>query len=140
MTPLERITERVTRNGHPEDRGTPIPLLSIAEFFDGNTHTGSIGCNVSGAPTPAQFREMFEHIARQPTVRDVRIQITAFDEPEWPFSDTVYIMTSVPLEQVGRWFPEHLRPDELWEGFSDTVRYEPYVVPAGTRAVACWWD
>jgi len=140
MTPLERITERITRHGHPGARGTPIYLLSIADFFDGNTHTGSIGCNLSGSPTPTQFRELFERIAHQPTVRDIRVQITAFDEPEWPFSDTVFIMTSASVEEVGQWFPEDLRPDDIGEGFNETVRYEHYAVPVDTRAIACWWD
>ena len=140
MTPLERITERVTRNGHPDVHGTPVPLLSIVEFFDGNANTGSIGCNLSGAPAPARFYELFKRIALHPNVQDVRIQITAFDDPAWPFSDTVFIMTSATAEEVGQWFDEDLRPDEIWEGFLQNVRYEQYAVPAGTRAVACWWD
>ena len=140
MTPLERITERITRHGHPDARGTPIYLLTIAEFFDGNEHIGSIGCNLSGTPTPAQFRELFERIGQQSTVRDIRVQITAFDDPEWPFSDTVFIMTSASVEEVGQWFPEDLPPDELWEGFHENNHYEPYAVPAGTCVVACWWD
>jgi hypothetical protein len=140
VTPLERITQRVTRSGDPEDTNTPRPLLSLEEFFDGNTHTGSIGCNLSGTPTPHKFNELFQKIAQRPDVRDVRIQITAFDDPEWPFSDTVFIMTSAPLEEISEWFDAELRPDEIWEGFIEGVRYEPYTIPAGSRPVACWWD
>jgi hypothetical protein len=49
-------------------------------------------------------------------------------------------MTNATAEEVGQWFDEDLRPDEIWEGFLQNVRYEPYTAPAGTRAVACWWD
>src|SRR5215475_10089248 len=36
MTPLERITERVTRHGDVNEPTTPRPLLTLAEFFEGN--------------------------------------------------------------------------------------------------------
>ena len=139
MTPLERITERVTRLGHPDEPGTPTPLVSVDEFFEGNSEVGSIGCNLDVAPEPVRFYELFREISRRPEVNDIRLQITAFDVPEWPFSDTVYVMTSATPEEVASWFPDDLKPDETWEGFVDQA-FEPYEVPAGSTPVACWWD
>mgnify|MGYP006203075923 CR=1 FL=1 len=139
MSHLDRITERVNRLGHPDEPGTPRPLLSVDEFFEGNEEVGSIGCNLDGAPEPGVFHALFRAIARRPEVKDIRVQVTAFDVPEWPFSDTVYIMTSATPEQVAAWFPEHLRPDDTWAGFVDQS-YEPYQVPDGVQPVACWWD
>ncbi|WP_369935908.1 hypothetical protein [Xanthomonas tesorieronis] len=78
-------------------------------------------------------------IAPRPDVEDIRVQIAAFDVPEWPFSDTVYIMTSATPEEVETWFPQYLKPDETWAGFVDQP-YEPYQVSNGTHPVACWWD
>lgn len=140
MTPLARITRRVTRNGHPDDPDTPRPLLSLDEFFEGNEYVGSIGCNLEGEPAPSVFYELFKRIAARPDVKDVRVKITAFDDPDWPFSDTVYVMTSASAEEVATWFDDDLRPDETWEGFLADEDYEPYEVPVGTRPVACWWD
>jgi hypothetical protein len=139
MTPLQRITERVNRLGHPDTSETPRPLLTIDEFFVGNSEVGSIGCNLSPTPTPAQFYEFLRAIAQRPEVKDIRVQITAFDAPEWPFSDTVYIMTSAAPDEVASWFPDELKPDETWAGFMDQS-YEPYSVPAGAEPIACWWD
>jgi len=139
MTPLDRITERVTRLGNPEEPGAPMPLLTIDEFFEGNTVVGSLGCNLEAAPEPEVFYALFQKIAQRPDVKDIRVQITAFDDPDWPFSDTVYIMTTASPEEVLNWFPEELRPDETWAGFLDQA-YEPYTVPAGVQPVACWWD
>jgi hypothetical protein len=139
MTPLERITERVTRLGHPDNAETPRPLVTVEEFFDGNTEAGSIGCNLESTPTPAQFYELFRAIGLRPEVKDIRVQITAFDVPEWPFSDTVYILTSASPDEVASWFPKELAPDETWEGFVGQP-YEPYQIPEGTRPIACWWD
>jgi hypothetical protein len=139
MTPLDRIAERVSRMGDPDDPGTPRPLLGVDEFFMGNTVVGSIGCNLDGAPAPAEFHTLLRTIAGRSDVGDIRVQITAFDDPDWPFSDTVYIMTSASAGQVATWFPEHLKPDETWEGFV-AQEYEPYAVPDGMQPIACWWD
>jgi len=140
MDALERITARVCRLGHPDERGTPTPLLTIEEFFEGNEHVGSIGCNLESEPAPSRFYEMFKRIAARPDVKDIRIQITMFDDPEWPFSDTVYIMTTSAPEEVAGWIDEDLKPDEVGEGFVSGQQYEPYTVPSGTRVVCCWWD
>ena len=140
MTPLERITERVTRLGHPDDGKTPRPLRTLSEFFDGNSHVGSICCNLSPPPTPAQVYAVLRGIAARPDVADIRVVITMFDDPEWPFSDTVYVMTTASPEEVASWFDEDLRPDEVWEGFVSGETYEPYMPPSGFRPVALWWD
>lgn len=139
MTPLDRITERVNRLGHPDEPDTPRPLLTVDEFFDGNAEVGSIGCNLDSAPTPDEFHALFRTIAQRQDVLDIRVQITAFDVPEWPFSDTVYIMTSAAPDEVATWFPEHLKPDETWMGFGDQS-FERYQIPDGVQPVACWWD
>lgn len=139
MEALERITERVCCNGHPDDPETPRPLLSIDEFFEGNDVVGSIGCNLIDIPHPNEFFKVLKAIINRPDVKDIRIQVSAFDDPDWPFSDTVYIMTSASESEVGSWFPEHLKPDEIWEGFVNQD-YEAYEIPAETRPVAVWWD
>src|SRR6185312_11119599 len=100
MTALERITERVNRLGHPDDPHTPRPLLSIDEFFKENNEIGSIGCNLDSEPSPEQFYAALQVIAQRSDVKDIRVQITAFDVPEWPFSDTIYIMTSANPGEV----------------------------------------
>jgi hypothetical protein len=140
MDHIQRITERVCRLGHPDAAGTPRPLLTLEEFFEGNAHVGSIGCNLSPAPQPAEFYAVLRRFRDRPDVKDVRVQITMFDDPEWPFSDTVYVMTSATAEDVASWFDSSLKPDEVAEGFIPGQTYEPYTVPPGTRVVGCWWD
>ena len=140
MTPFDRITERVTRLGNPDDPSTPRPLLSLEEFFDGNDVVGSIGCNLPGEPLPSQLRSVLDSLARRPDVMDVRVRISAFDDPDWPFADTVFLMTTAKPQEVAEWFPEDLAPDETWEGFHEDETYEPYTTPPGCKVVACWWD
>jgi hypothetical protein len=140
MEALQRIAERVNRNGDPDDVDTPRPLLTIDEFFDGNTSVGSIGCNLPQAPLPSVFYDLFKRILARDDVADIRVQVTAFDDPDWPFSDTVYIMTTASPEDVASWFDTGFAPDAVSEGFNPGVTYESYVVPAGVRPIGCWWD
>lgn len=139
MTHLEKITERVCRNGHPDSADTPRPLITVSEFFEGNDVVGSIGCNLSGAPYPSEFYDLLIKLSIRSDVKDIRIQITAFDDPGWPFSDTIYFFTSASESEVESWFPPKLAPDEVWTGFVDQP-YEAYEVPVGTQPIACWWD
>lgn len=140
MTPLERITERVSRHGDVNDAVTPRPLLTLAEFFDGNDVDGTIGCNLNPPPSPAEFYELLKGIAARPGVADVRVQVTMFDAPEWPFSDTVWVITSASPKEVASWFDESVRPDECISGWQDGVAVEPCAVPAGMKPIMCWWD
>lgn len=141
MTPLQRITERVGRAGDVNDSTTPRPLLSLEEFFEGNDCVGSIGCNLTPTPEPAEFYRLFKQIAVRDDVADVRVQVTMFDNPEeWPFSDTVWVITSAGPEEVANWFSEQVRPDDCWQGWTEGVNFETCPVPAGMSPIACWWD
>jgi len=140
MSPLERITKRVNQNGDVNLPETPRPLLTLTEFFDGNKTVGSIGCNLTPTPTPSELYEILTRIAYRTDVHDIRVQISMFDDPDWPFSDTVWIITSAESDDVSKWFDEPVRPDECWSGWTDGVSFEPYEVPPEFNPVACWWD
>lgn len=139
---LARVTARVMVNGNPEDRGVPTPLLSLEEFFEGNDEIGSIGCNLLSTPQPSEFYTLLGKINSRPDVSDVRIQITCLDDPgkQWPFSDTIWIMTSADELTVKSWFPESLAPDEVWIGWVDRTIYEVLEIAEGHHPVAVWYD
>ena len=139
---LRRVTERVFVNGHPEDRKVPTPLLTLVEFFEGNREAGSIGCNLDCYPDPAEFYRLLREISERPDVSDIRMQITCVDTPgvEWPFSDTIWIMTSAGPKEVMSWFPAHLSPSECWSGWISNYRYEPVDIKIGHAPIAAWYD
>ena len=141
-TPLERVTERVMQAGNPEDSSVPTPLLTLEEFFEGNDETGSIGCNLQSEPEPHEFYDLLKSVRSRSEVSDVRVQITCVDAPgeQWPFSDTVWVITSADSDTVREWFPERLAPDEVWEGWNARVKYEACAVPADYNAVGVWYD
>jgi len=140
VTALERITERVNRHGDPNDPSTPRCLLTLPEFFDGNDVVGSIGCNLTPTPTPSEFHALLSAIAARPEVGDVRVEITMFDDPDWPFSDTVWVITTADAGTVSSWFAGAVAPDAVGEGWQEGVVYEEYSLPAGMRPISCWWD
>ena len=142
MTPLERITERVSRNGDVNSEATPRPVLTLAEFFEGNNEPGTICCNLESQPTAADVYQRLKDIAARPNVADVRVVVTQFDVPEWPFSDTVLVITSEPPEEVRKWFDEEFHLSECWTGeYGDVeTNVEPYPVPEGMKTVVCQWN
>ncbi|MCL6250236.1 hypothetical protein M3P36_04125 [Altererythrobacter sp. KTW20L] len=123
-------------------RDVPLPLLTLEEFFDGNDFVGSIGCNLESIPRPADFYNWLTHVRNKPEVSDVRIQITCVDDPgnDWPFSDTIWVITSESASSVKEWVPEKLGPCETWEGWSERTKYDECHVAEGHTPIAVWYD
>ena len=77
---------------------------------------------------------------KRPEVTDVLVEVTTFDEPEWPFSEAVYFVTSASTDDVTSWFPEKVAPSE-----TDLVELEEFppeikTVRDGMNLIRCWWD
>jgi hypothetical protein len=140
VTSLERITARISRVGDANDPAAPVALLILAEFFEGNNVEGSICCNLDPAPSAQKVYELLREIEAQPSVDRILVQITAFDVPEWPFSDTVWVVTTSTEDEVRTWFPEELMPNEFWTGWIEGRSYEAVDIPDGHSVIACWWD
>ena len=142
MTPLEGLIARINRAGNINDPATPRPLVTLEEFFEGNSDYGSIGYNFApDQPAPAEFYELFKRIRRRPEVADVRIQVSQHEIPdEWPSSDTAWIITRASPEEVATWLGERFRPDEIIVGWPSAWPVESCGVPPGMQAIGVWWD
>lgn len=140
MTPLERITQLVNINGDVNDPDTLRPLLSLEDFFSGNNIVGSICCNVTPEQSPQTIYHHLQKIRERNDVSDVLVEIMMFDDPDWPFSESILVITSASPEEVQCWFVEEIAPDECWEGWSEDTDHRWVEVPAGMHPVICWWD
>ena len=140
MNPPVHLVDRINRNGPINDRTVPRPLLTLEEFFEGNDHYGSIGCNIPDCPMPREFYEVFKQIRARPDVADVRVQITSWDDPEdWPFSDKIWIITALAWQDIQQRLGARLHADAVQAGWP-IYPIEKVEVPPGMRPLGAWWD
>jgi hypothetical protein len=142
---LERIGPMITAycpwtDGHNPYDSITDPLVSLEEFFDGNNDLGSIGPNLDSQPTPQEFYVFLKNLRSWPDVADVRILITQYDGPGiWPFSDTIFVITSASPQTVRTWIPQRFKPDEVGVD-APSDRRESVFIPAGMQTVTLWYD
>jgi len=138
-SPLERLRAEIVRQQSILQQ-TDRPLVSLELFFSGNTDLGSIGCNLNNHPGIETFRDTFLRIESRSDVDAVLVAISdAMEDDGWPFSDTVIIVTSAPLDDVRRWIAD-LEPDEVAEPGDYPATNLPRPVPRGMRPLVAWWD
>lgn len=131
----------LARIGNINDFTRPRPLVTLHEFFEGNDDPGSIGYNLPSGPLPGDFYDLLSAIAARQEVADVRIEVKDLEDPDgWPSTDTIWIFTAAGVDTVRAWFPDDLAPDELTPSDALDDSIEAYEVPAGTRAIAAWYD
>jgi hypothetical protein len=135
-------TRLLARIGNINDFSRPRPLVTLAEFFEGNNDYASIGYNLSDSPSPPEWYQLLQGIAKRPEVKDVRIEVKDLEDPSgWPSTDTIWIVTTASPEQVRTWLPKRIAPDEIIEGFEESASpVEHYDVPTGHRALGLWYD
>jgi hypothetical protein len=119
---------------HEEGRA----LVTIEEFFDGNDDLGSIGCNLNDHPGTEHFRKVLGDIAARPDVEAVWMQIYDLEESEWPFSENVMIVGSVPKTEITH-LTESLQPSEISEPQVDWTPSRAKNL-AGRKYINLWWD
>lgn len=115
--------------------------VSLELFFTGNDDPGSIGCNLGPAqPSLETFRDVLLRLRARPEVQDLVVRITdAEDDTSWPFTDTLYVVSSLPPKVLGEVL-SCLRYDALQPGW---MHGKPAAVAApqgGFSPYSVWWD
>jgi hypothetical protein len=139
MTDREKLIAKIMRQ-NPEGELREI-VVSLEDFFTGNDDRGSIGPNLGEKQLPiAEFYRRLREIRSKPNVQDVLVRIYEYDDPtSWPYTDTVYIISSAPLEEVKKWVSP-LLPDEV---NSEWMYGKPPAAPevkSGMIPYSVWWD
>ena len=141
-TKRKALVEEIKRQGGVKHEWQAAPLVSLELFFTGNEDLGSIGPNLVPHPGLSTFLQTLTSIREREEVQDLRVAITDVEEESegiWPFSDVIYILTSVPPSTVEEWL-EPLRPDEAVEVPNEQI---PEGLPAplpGYQVLLAWWD
>jgi len=126
----------------PQGRWTPLPVVSLEDFFDGNDDYGSIGCNLLERehPGPKGFYAVLKEIRDCRDVQDILVEIYEIEEQEWPYSERLYILATAQLDTVTEWM-KPLSPSEVSEGhpWSRMPLALPELQP-GVTLFTAWWD
>jgi hypothetical protein len=134
MTAKERLLEII--NAQPEAPSGDA-VVTIDEFFTGNSDLGSIGCNLAQHPGLAFFRQRLEEIKARSDVDAVWLEIYDTEEGDWPFSENVLIQGRIAESDV-RELGEKLESSEIWRRDIETPhsRDSRLVGPVWNL----WWD
>src|SRR5665213_832676 len=115
-----KLIEKIEAQGFPSGEG-PLPVVSLDDFFLGNSDYGSIGCDLPNCPGPQVFFNKLRAISGHDSVQDVLVEVNEVfkgDPQTWPFSNRIYVLSSAPIEQVRSWMAP-LEPDEISEGWAN---------------------
>lgn len=78
--------------------------VSLEDFFTGNDDPGSIGANLGEEQPPLDsFYQTLRAIRARESVQDVLVRIHSVEEDTWPYTDTVYIISSASQEEIETW-------------------------------------
>ncbi|WP_053366253.1 hypothetical protein [Bacillus sp. FJAT-27245] len=135
----EKLVENIYSQGYPEEETAPI--VTLEDFFEGNSDESSIGCNLMEHPGIETFYGVLRNIREKDNVQDVFVEIMELedDEEDWPFSERIYILTNAEIELVEDWV-KILEPSELDEGYAFG---QPPFAPElfdGYKVYSVWWD
>jgi hypothetical protein len=130
----------------PDHRhNVPPPIVTIEEFFEGNTAPLSIAPNLDGEPGREFFYEKLKAIRSREDVREVWLNIYDLsslihgDENGWPMAENVHILTSAAESTVQAW-GEELHSDGAIEGWPYGQAALATPASDGFRWWALAWD
>ena len=124
------------------DYAGSLPVASVDEFFTGNADVGSIGCNLIDHPGLEVFHSTLKKLEGRSDVQSVLVEVLEIEPDDsggWPFSERVYILTSVEQDSVQSWFSD-LQPTEVDRGWFETRPERVPELEPGMAVYSIWWD
>ena len=127
-----------------------LPVVSIEDFFEGNTDEQSIGVNL--LPDQhiglAGFRNVLENISNKPDVKSVYLELAEIpdvddpaDDEIWPTACAAFVIAQASLEDVRQWVAP-LHPRDVCLGWCVKAGEDVPVAEAdlepGLRIVRVW--
>ncbi|MFC7876851.1 hypothetical protein [Isoptericola sp. NPDC057391] len=125
-----------------------LPLLTLAEFFDGNDDEESLAPNQwgDGRLPLAEIRLRLERLAAWEGVAWVRVELheeSVEDDVDWIAAEAVAVCTALVAEEVEDIVgADELRSDGVVEGYVYPADWFTDVpdVPEGHRVLSLVWD
>ena len=132
------ILKEIKEVGFPDNE----VAVSIEDFFGNENCTEScIGVNIfPNQPSPEKFHDVFKDLIATKKASKIFVRISDIDDPEeWFYSDTVYIIGNLTIEELNDSI-EPLSPTFIYEEF---FYGKPVNIPSidnGEKIYSVWWD
>jgi hypothetical protein len=123
------------------EEGSTLSVVSLEDFFEGNTDEESIGVNLPKEKHIglAGFQRTLTSIGERPDVQGVFLELTEIPDPDdeadadiWPTACVAFVVTSASLGDVSEWFAL-LHPRDICEGWCVLPGVKPPIADAEQR-------
>lgn len=118
----------------------PPPVVTLEDFFEGNTQADSIAVNLSEHPGLSFFYERLKTIRARADVEAVLVNIydlspVIFDpEKGWPYAENIHILTSTEAPTIQSW-----ATDLLSDGAGEGWPYGKSAAAPEAKGTLKWW-
>lgn len=136
MTNRDKLVNKIQSLGFPDNE----IIVTLEEFFEGNDDFGSIGCNIyPDQPSPSDFYKKFKVFKSNVDVDEIYIRIADVEEENWPFTDTIYLITKLKIDQIKENLKD-LSPDEVYEDWMYRKPINAPEIKSDMKVYSIWWD
>ena len=137
MNKKEKLVEKIYALGYPENE----IVVSLEDFFEGNNDQESIAPHIFDAErtSPQIFYRKLSELKNLDQVDDVFVRIQDVEDSDWPFTDTVYIISKLSVEEIRSKLTD-LHPDEIYEEWMYGQPINAPEVKDGFSIFSVWWD
>lgn len=136
MNKKEKLVEKIYSIGYPENE----IVVSLEDFFDGNNDRASIRPNIHiDQPSPQEFYQKLSELKKSEKVEDILIRIQDVEDLDWPFTDTVYIISELTMEELKAKLTD-LKPDEIYEEWMYGKPINTPEIKSEFSIFSVWWD
>lgn len=136
MNKKEKLVEKIYSTGYPENE----IAVTLEDFFDGNNDRASIGPNIHiDQPSPQEFYQKLSELKKSEKVEDILVRIQDVEDLDWPFTDTVYIISELTIEELKTKLTD-LKPDEIYKEWMYGKPINAPEIKNGFSIFSVWWD
>lgn len=121
-------------------------LVSVDDFFEGNSDEGSIAPNLTEKPSISEFYKVLKQLETEKSIRKIRIRIcdvniyedNKLNDYEWPFTEYIYFATNLSVEELKQ-KTKIILPDEI-NIETDTTIIKSMNINPEEKLIYIWWD
>jgi len=139
MIVVTLLLEEIYRQMEQEGEDGALPIVSFDLFFEGNNDEGSIGCNLLNHPGIEVFYNTLKKLKSLNEVQDIFVEIYEVEDVEWPFSERIYVLSSLNSEEIFEYLST-LEPSEISDDYQFGKPTNAPELNKDMKVYSIWWD